>query len=210
MADSHAKMTQATPQEVIISIVAGLLAPLLAIFLVIQLVLSIQEEHKPTPPATPPRKRRSPASSRSPIWSRSTPTPRAWRISQEVYDAVYLVPRVRRWALPFEQGRLGGRIASYNTLIKHATEASTRCPRAAATPICRTSSGPRGGLMAARPAPSSRHRNRARRRQRQHPLQLHPPAPAATDARNSPRRAQAPRPQAPQFAENTMKPFFRS
>ena len=47
MADSHAKMTQATSQEVIISILAGLLAPLLAIFLVVQLVLSIQGGHKP-------------------------------------------------------------------------------------------------------------------------------------------------------------------
>jgi hypothetical protein len=32
MADSHAKMTQATPQEIIISVLVGLLAPLLAIF----------------------------------------------------------------------------------------------------------------------------------------------------------------------------------
>ena len=45
MADTHAKMTQATPQEVIVSIAAGLLAPLLAIFLIIQLVLGIQGKH---------------------------------------------------------------------------------------------------------------------------------------------------------------------
>lgn len=47
MADSNAKMTQATPREVIISIVAGLLAPLLAIFLIVQLVLGIQADQKP-------------------------------------------------------------------------------------------------------------------------------------------------------------------
>ena len=47
MADSHAKMTQATPQEIIIAVLAGLFAPLLAIFLIVQLVLGIQEEHKP-------------------------------------------------------------------------------------------------------------------------------------------------------------------
>ncbi len=47
MADSNAKTTQATPQEVIISIVAGLIAPLLAIFLIVLLVLNIQSKHKP-------------------------------------------------------------------------------------------------------------------------------------------------------------------
>ena len=47
MADSHAKMTQATPQEIIISVLAGLFAPLLAIFLIVMLVLSIQDKHLP-------------------------------------------------------------------------------------------------------------------------------------------------------------------
>jgi cytochrome c5 len=41
MAD-NAKMTQATPQEIIISVVAGLFAPLIAIFLIIQLIAGIQ------------------------------------------------------------------------------------------------------------------------------------------------------------------------
>jgi cytochrome c5 len=41
MADT-AKMTQATPQEIIISVVAGLFAPLIAIFLIIQLIAGIQ------------------------------------------------------------------------------------------------------------------------------------------------------------------------
>lgn len=43
MAD-NAKMTKSTPQEVIISVIAGLLAPLLAIFLIVQLILGIQEK----------------------------------------------------------------------------------------------------------------------------------------------------------------------
>lgn len=43
MAD-NAKMTQSTPQEIIISVIAGLLAPLLAIFLVVQLIHGIQEK----------------------------------------------------------------------------------------------------------------------------------------------------------------------
>lgn len=44
MANPNAKMTQSTPQEIIISVVAGLLAPLLAIFLVVQLIRGIQEK----------------------------------------------------------------------------------------------------------------------------------------------------------------------
>lgn len=45
MADPHAKTNKASPQEVVISVVAGLLAPLLAIFLVTQLILGIQDKH---------------------------------------------------------------------------------------------------------------------------------------------------------------------
>ena len=44
MADPNAKMTQSTPQEILISVIAGLLAPLLAIFLVVQLIRGIQEK----------------------------------------------------------------------------------------------------------------------------------------------------------------------
>lgn len=47
MADSNAKMTQATPKEVIISVVAGLFAPLVAIVLIVMLVIRIQGDHKP-------------------------------------------------------------------------------------------------------------------------------------------------------------------
>ncbi len=44
MADSDAKMTKATPQEVLVSVVLGLVAPLIAIVLILFLVNSIQSE----------------------------------------------------------------------------------------------------------------------------------------------------------------------
>ncbi len=48
MADPNANMTHSTPQEIIISVVAGLIAPLLAIFLVVQLILGIQNKQVDT------------------------------------------------------------------------------------------------------------------------------------------------------------------
>ena len=44
MADSDAKMTKATPQEVLVSVGLGLFAPLIAIVLILFLVNSIQSE----------------------------------------------------------------------------------------------------------------------------------------------------------------------
>lgn len=44
MADPHAKMTKATPREVMVSVVLGLFAPLVAIVLIVFLVNSIQSE----------------------------------------------------------------------------------------------------------------------------------------------------------------------
>jgi cytochrome c5 len=44
MAESHAKMTKATPQEVMVSVVLGLVAPLIAIVLILSLVNSIQKK----------------------------------------------------------------------------------------------------------------------------------------------------------------------
>lgn len=48
MADSQAKMTKATPQEVMVSVVLGLLAPLIAIVLILFLINSIQSEQVDT------------------------------------------------------------------------------------------------------------------------------------------------------------------
>lgn len=44
MADSDAKMTKTTPQEVLVSVVLGLVAPLIAIVLILSLVNSIQSK----------------------------------------------------------------------------------------------------------------------------------------------------------------------
>lgn len=133
MADSHAKMTQATPQEVIISVLAGLLAPLLAIFLVVQLVLSIQGEHKPDTSSEAAQKatlkRIKPFAQLAALDANA---PRVEKAGQEVYDAVCAschssgalgAPKFDNrgdWA-----GRLG---QGYDTLVKHAIEGIRQMP----------------------------------------------------------------------------------
>jgi mannitol-specific phosphotransferase system IIBC component len=97
MADPHAKMTQATPQEVIISIVAGLLAPLLAIFLVVQLVLGIQDEQKPDTTSEAAQKaiaeRIKPVARLEAIDANA---PKVEKSGQEVYDAICASCQPRR------------------------------------------------------------------------------------------------------------------
>ncbi|MDP2266402.1 MAG: c-type cytochrome [Thiobacillus sp.] len=133
MADSNAKMTQATPQEVIISVVAGLLAPLLAIFLIVQLVLGIQQEHKPDTTGEAAQKatlaRIKPVAQLAAL---DANTPKVEKSGQEVYDAVCAschtpgalgAPRFDNkgdWT-----GRLG---QGYDTLIKHAIEGIRQMP----------------------------------------------------------------------------------
>lgn len=133
MADSNAKMTHATPQEVIISIVAGLFAPLLAIFLIVQLVLGIQADHKPDV---------SSESAKQAIEARIKPfatlaaldanAPKVEKSGQEVYDTVCTschtagalgAPKFENkadWAGPIAQG--------FDTLIKHAIEGIRQMP----------------------------------------------------------------------------------
>jgi cytochrome c5 len=127
MADSHAKMTQATPQEVIISIVAGLFAPLLAIFLVIQLVLSIQGHHQAD--TTSEAAQKATAARIKPVAqldALDANAPKVEKSGQEVYDAVCTACHAAGalGAPKFEnKGDWGPRIAQgYETLIKHATE----------------------------------------------------------------------------------------
>lgn len=133
MADSHAKMTQATPQEVIISILAGLLAPLLAIFLVVQLVLGIQAEHKPDLSAEAAKKatlmRIKPFGQ---LVALDANAPRVEKSGKEVFEAVCTschssgalgAPKFDSradWA-----GRLG---QGYDTLVKHAIEGIRQMP----------------------------------------------------------------------------------
>ncbi len=133
MADPHAKMTQATPQEVIISLIAGLFAPLLAIFLIVQLVLGIQEDQQPV---------LSDEAAQKATLSRIKPlgqlialdanAPRVEKSGQEVYAAVCAschdsgalgAPRFDNkgdWS-----GRLG---QGYDTLVKHAIEGIRQMP----------------------------------------------------------------------------------
>lgn len=133
MADSHAKMTKATPQEVIVSILAGLFAPALAIFLIVQLVMGIQAGHKADA---------DDAAAQAATVERIKPfatlvaldanAPRVERGGQEVYDAVCATchnagalgaPKFDNkgdWA-----SRLG---KGYDTLVKHAIEGFNAMP----------------------------------------------------------------------------------
>lgn len=133
MADSHAKMTQATPQEVIISVVAGLFAPLLAIFLVVQLVLSIQDSHKPDVSSEAAQKatlaRIKPLAQLAAVDANA---PKVEKSGQEVYDAVCTschaagalgAPKFDNksdWGPRIKQG--------FDTLVKHAIEGIRQMP----------------------------------------------------------------------------------
>jgi cytochrome c5 len=133
MADSHAKMTQATPQEIIISVLAGLLAPLLAIVLIVQLVLGIQAEHQPDTTSDVAQKatlkRIKPFAQ---LVALDANAPRVEQSGQAVYDAVCAschgtgalgAPKFDSksdWV-----GRLG---QGYNTLVKHAIEGIRQMP----------------------------------------------------------------------------------
>jgi cytochrome c5 len=133
MADSHAKMTQATPQEVIISLIAGLLAPLLAIFLIVQLVLGIQADHKPDTTSEAAQKatlkRIQPFAKLAAIDANA---PRVEKAGQEVYDAVCTSCHSSGalGAPKFESsGDWAGRIGQgYDILVKHAIEGIRQMP----------------------------------------------------------------------------------
>lgn len=133
MADSHAKMTQATPQEVIISLVAGLLAPLLAIFLIVQLILGIQGSHIADTSSEAAQKatleRIKPFATLAAVDANA---PRVERSGQEIYTAVCSschdsgalgAPKFNNkgdWA-----GRLG---KGFDTLLAHAINGFNQMP----------------------------------------------------------------------------------
>lgn len=133
MADPNAKMTQATPQEVIISVVAGLLAPLLAIFLIVQLVLGIQQEYQPDTSSEAAEKATlSRIKPFAQLAALDANAPKVEKSGQEVYDAACAschtsgalgAPKFDNkgdWA-----GRLG---QGYDTLLKHAIEGIRQMP----------------------------------------------------------------------------------
>lgn len=133
MADSNAKMTQATPQEVIISVVAGLFAPLLAIFLIVQLVLGIQQEHKPDTTSEAAQKatlaRIKPVAQLAALDANA---PKVEKSGQEVYDAVCFschTPGALGAPKFDNKGDWAGRLGQgYDTLIKHAIEGIRQMP----------------------------------------------------------------------------------
>ena len=133
MADSNAKMTQATPQEVIISIIAGLVAPLLAIILIVMLVLNIQKSHQPDTSSDAAMKatleRIEPVAQLAALDANA---PKVEKSGQEVFDAVCTschtagalgAPKFNN------KGDWGPRIGQgYDTLIKHAIEGIRQMP----------------------------------------------------------------------------------
>ena len=133
MADPHAKMTQATPQEIIIALLAGLFAPLLAIFLIVQLVLGIQEEHAPDTTSEAAQKatlaRIKPFAQLAALDANA---PRVEKSGQEVYDAVCTSCHSSGalGAPKFDnKGDWGPRIGQgYDTLVKHAIEGIRQMP----------------------------------------------------------------------------------
>jgi cytochrome c5 len=133
MADPHAKMTQATPQEIIIALLAGLFAPLLAIFLIVQLVLGIQEEQKFDTTSEAAQKatlaRIKPFAQLAALDANA---PKVEKSGQEVYDAVCTSCHASGalGAPKFDsKGDWGPRISQgYDTLVKHAIEGIRQMP----------------------------------------------------------------------------------
>lgn len=125
MADPHAKMTKATPQEVMVSVVLGLVAPLIAIVLILSLVNSIQGEQidVDNPEAAEKTVLRNIAPVAK-LEARDANAPRVERAGEEVYNAVCAAchtpgalgaPRINN------KGDWSGRIAQgYDKLIEHA------------------------------------------------------------------------------------------
>ena len=133
MADSHAKMTQATPKEVIVSVLAGLFAPLLAIFLIVQLVLGIQDTHKPD--ATGEAAQQATVDRIKPfatLVALDANAPKVEKSGQEVYDAVCTSCHAAGalGAPKFDnKGDWGPRIGKgFDTLVKHAIEGFNQMP----------------------------------------------------------------------------------
>lgn len=133
MADSHVKMAQTTPQEVIVAVVAGLLAPLLAIVLIVQLVLGFQKEHKPdTSGEAAQQATLSRIKPFAQLAALDASAPKVEKSGQEVYDTACTACHAAGalGAPKFDnKGDWGPRIGKgYDTLIKHAIEGFNQMP----------------------------------------------------------------------------------
>ena len=138
MAD-NAKMTQSTPQEIIISVIAGLLAPLLAIFLVVQLIRGIQEKQVDVDTSEAANKvveaRIKPFAT---LVALDANAPRVEQSGEQVYTAVCVAchtpgalgaPKLNSkgdWASRLGQG--------FDTLTKHAIEGIRAMPARGGNP----------------------------------------------------------------------------
>jgi cytochrome c5 len=126
-------MTQATPQEVIISVVAGLFAPLLAILLIVMLVLSIQDDQKPDTTSEAAQKatlsRIKPVAQLAALDANA---PKVEKSGQEVYDAVCTACHAAGalGAPKFgNKADWGSRIAQgYDTVVKNAIQGIRQMP----------------------------------------------------------------------------------
>lgn len=133
MADSHAKMTKTTPQEVMVSVVLGLLAPLIAIVLILFLINSIQSGHIDVD--SPEIAEKAVLKNIAPVARLEAMDPNAPRVErsgEEVYGAVCHAchdagalgaPKFKNrgdWAPRIAQG--------YNKLIEHAINGIRQMP----------------------------------------------------------------------------------
>lgn len=133
MADSNAKMIQATPKEVIISVVAGLFAPLVAILLIVMLVIRIQADHKPD--ASDEAAQKATAERIKPfgqLVALDANAPKVEKSDQAVYDATCAACHASGalGAPKFEnKGDWGPRLSQgFDTLVKHAIEGIRQMP----------------------------------------------------------------------------------
>ncbi len=125
MADPHAKMTKATPQEVLVSVVLGLLAPLIAIVLILFLIDSIQsgqvDVDNPEVAEKAVLKNIAPVAR---LEARDANAPRVERSGEEVFNAVCTschTPGALGAPKLNNKGDWGPRIAQgYDKLIEHA------------------------------------------------------------------------------------------
>ena len=138
MAD-NAKMTQSTPQEVIISVIAGLLAPLLAIFLVVLLIRGIQEKQVDVDTSEAANKvveaRIKPFAT---LVALDANAPRVEQTGEQVYTAVCAAchtPGALGAPKLNSQGDWGSRLGQgFETLTKHAIEGIRAMPARGGNP----------------------------------------------------------------------------
>lgn len=139
MADPHANMTQSTPQEIIISVIAGLLAPLLAIFLVVQLIRGIQEKQVDVDTSEAANKtvvaRIKPFAT---LVALDANAPRVEQSGEQVYTAVCAAchtPGALGAPKLNAKGDWGPRLGQgFDTLIKHAIEGIRAMPPRGGSP----------------------------------------------------------------------------